>query len=84
MSVKRETLLRFEDTLKRRYRDLLRKGKGLTAATMVTNIRTPEGLAEADVLALANQVILDVSKAQERRHHLKLGRSVTAKAKKEK
>ena len=75
MSVKRETLLRLEDTLKRRYRELLRKGEGLTATTMVANIRMPDGLTEADVMELAKQVMLEMYQAQERRHHLKLARS---------
>ena len=75
MSVKRETLLRLEDTLKRRYRYLLRKGEDLTATTMVATIRIPEGLAEVDMLALAKQVMLDMYKAQERRHHARLERA---------
>jgi hypothetical protein len=74
-SVKRETLLRLEDTLKRRYRYLLRKGESLTATAMVATVRMPKGLAEADVLELAKQVMLDMSKAQEQRHHRKLGRA---------
>jgi hypothetical protein len=75
MNVKRETLQRLEDTLKRRYRYLLGKGEGLTATAMVATVRMPNGLTEADVLELAKQVMLDMSKAQERRHHGRLGRA---------
>jgi hypothetical protein len=74
VNVKRETLQRLEDTLKRRYRYLLTKSESLTATAMVATVRMPKGLAEADVLELANQVMLDMSKAKEQRHHRKLGR----------
>ncbi len=69
------TPLRPKEDLRRRYRALLRSGERFTADTMAARIRTPEGLTQAEVLALAETVMEDMYKAQLQRHHLKLGTS---------
>jgi hypothetical protein len=63
-----------KESLRRRYRALLKSGEIVTAGTMATNIRTPEGLTDAEVLALAEEVIQDMYAADLQRLHLRAGR----------
>jgi hypothetical protein len=66
-------MFKLEARLRRRYRTLLRTGESVSATTMVATIRTPDGLTETDVLDLAKEIMLDMSKAQEERHSRRLG-----------